>query len=71
MGVDNDYSNKGMQNLLFKDYTNFAKDKVDNAFTSAKGFLDRDFSSPASKIEEEDSTPQTAMNKIYKQKRGY
>jgi len=68
MGVTTDYTNQNMQNLLYpniKDYTNFGDDII----KSGMGKRENNFQ--LTKLEEEDSTPQTAMNKIYKQKRGY
>lgn len=51
--------------LFTKDYTNWGKDLIDF------GMGKRENNFQFTKLEEEDSTPQTAMNKIYKQKRGY
>ena len=68
-GVTTDHTNSNMAKNLFnfptKDYTDFGKDIIE----SGMGKRENPFQFP--KLEEEDSTPQTAMNKIYKQKRGY
>ena len=63
-GVTTDHTNSNMAKNLFKDYTSWGKDIIQSGMEKRENpFL--------TKLEEEDSTPQTAMNKIYKQKRGY
>ena len=64
-GVTTDHTNSNMAKNLFKDYSNWGKDIIES------GMEKRENPFQFTKLEEEDSTPQTAMNKIYKQKRGY
>ena len=75
-GYATDHDNKNIQNAGFKQGSFSPKDYIPewntNKSPEQEYFDNWKASSPNNKINEEpDSTPQTPMNKIYKQKRGY
>ena len=75
-GYATDHDNKNIQNAGFKQGSFSPKDYIPewntNKSPEQEYFDNWKASSPYNKLDgEEDSTPQTAMNKIYKQKRGY